>query len=654
MNDLETQVGQIFITSKKLSKSFISLFSEKLSETNSEIYFIMEVASNSGMPAPTGAYDKIAKSIENILKRNFRRENPNNFENSIAQINDFLAKTAEQGETSWVGHANACVSARHGENLYISTCGKTHAYLFRDNQFSDIADSGAKQNAVKLFENFAAGKIKKKDYLILSTSQLFNYLSIERLEQILGDLPINAACQTIVQLVKELADDTVSFGTLVLEFNEGAALESEQILKIAAFAGQKGPAKKAFSAMARAYSAAKKFAKHTALLSKDQRMPNINLPKINAALIKEQAKKYTDLQRIKNLPKAKKFFLAAMAVFILLFIANIAVTVYSRNKAQAHKALEQKISAIQSKIDGANTAYVFKDQQKAVSLTNEAAQELQQLPKNPAITAQENKLADEVQQLQNLIEHIQTANLSQLFSYNSKANRLILANNEIFAVDTGAEFFTPYNLDAKAAGSGFTVAMPSIKNIAAINGLFIAEDARGKLYEISPVTQTAKQENGALTANDLGMAFYGAPTRAYTMDKPAGQILSVSLSGGRDIPYFKTNMDLGKALDFAIGGPIYLLNSDSVQKFVAGRAEKFQSPGVSFSSGAKIYTAPNANFIYILDPQAKRIMVLDKQGNIIKQYELGQLKNPTDFAVDEPRQAIYILDSSNVWQMKLQ
>ncbi len=653
MPELETQAGQIFISSKRLSKGFISLFSEKIQETNSEIYFIMEIAP--GSQASPGVFDRIAKNIENILKRNFSRENPNNFENSIAQINDYLAKLAAGSEeVTWFGHMNSCVSARQNENLYISTCGKMHAYLFRDKQFSDIADSSPKPNPLKIFENFAAGKIKKKDYLILSTSQLFNYLSIERLQKILGELPINAACQVIVDLVKELADDSISFGTLVLEFNEGPALESEKIMNIAALSGSQSFMQKTKSVLGASANAIRKFIKHTVLLSKEQRMPNINLPKINAALIKEQAKKYTDLQRIKNLPKAKKFFFAAGAVFVILFILNIGVTVYVRNKAQAAKALQQKMTDVQNKIDGANTAYVFKDQGKAVTLTNEAEQELKGIPSNASINSQKGKLQSEIDQLQNLIEHIQNITATKLFSVNSRANALLLANGDLFAADIKAGLFTPFNLKTQSMGQNFTLQIPEMADIGSINGIFIAEDSQGNLYAINPSAQTAVQQKGALTANDSGMAFYGAPTKVYAMDKSQNQIISTPLSGGKDIPYFRSSENLGNALDFAIGGPIYLLTTEGIQKYVGGRQEPFASSGMTFSAGAKIYATTATNFIYVLDPNLKRIIVFDKQGNIIKQYESDQLQNPQNFAIDEQKQSAYILDGQNIWLLKMQ
>lgn len=653
MSELETQVGQIFISSKKLSKSFVSLFSEKISETNSEIYFILEVSSNT--QSAWAEYDRIAKNIENILKRNFRKDNPNNFENSLAQVNDYLSKLASEGQVTWVGKLNACIAVRKNENLYISTCGKVHAYLFRDKQFSDIADSGEKPNPLKTFENFAIGKIKKKDYLILSTAQLFNYVSIERLQNILGNLPISVACQTIVDLVKELADGSVSFGTLVLEFGDSIELEGENIMKIAGMAsGSKSLPDKLKMAANSAFGAITKFIEHTILLSKEKRIPNINLPKINTELIKEQARQYTDLKKIKDLPKAKKFFLIAGATFILLFIINIAVTVYVRNKTQKDKAINQKISDIQNKINDANTSFVFKDQSKAVDLTNQAKQELDTLPNDPKIADQHNKLSTEIQSLLNLVEHIQNANLTKLFTYNgTQADRLLKINNVLYAINSQGSLFIPYDLNSQTQSNNFTVPVPDIKNINSINGLFVFEDGQGNIYQTDPAKQSTNKQKGHLNGNDAGLNFYGSPTRVYTMDKSSNQIISTLLAGNTTSNYFKAPENLSNALDFSIDGSIYVLTTSGIQKFSTGKPQQFPNQNLTFSNGSKIYTDKNANFIYVLDPASKHIIVLDKQGSLVKQYQSDQFQNLKDFVVDEATQTMYILDGQNIWQMKM-
>src|SRR5438045_2076282 len=125
---LETQVGQIYINNKKLSRSFVSLFSEKIAETEAEVLALLEIGLAG--PASSAQCEKIARNIASVLRRNFKKANPNSFENAIGQVNDELARQASEGEADWVGKMNACIAVRQNENLYIATTGKIHAFLF--------------------------------------------------------------------------------------------------------------------------------------------------------------------------------------------------------------------------------------------------------------------------------------------------------------------------------------------------------------------------------------------------------------------------------------------------------------------------------------------------------------------------------------------
>ena len=51
--------------------------------------------------------------------------------------------------------------------------------------------------------------------LILSTTQMFNYLSMDRLLNIVSTTPFLTASQTVLELLKETAEPQVSFAVLL-------------------------------------------------------------------------------------------------------------------------------------------------------------------------------------------------------------------------------------------------------------------------------------------------------------------------------------------------------------------------------------------------------------------------------------------------------
>ena len=73
----------------------------------------------------------------------------------------------------------------------------------------------------------------------------------------------------------------------------------------------------------------------------------------------------------------------------------------------------------------------------------------------------------------------------------------------------------------------------------------------------------------------------------------------------------------------------------------------------AFSQAAKISAAAEQNYIYVLEPAAKRLAVFDKTGNFINQYASDKFNNLTDFQVDEKSKKIYFLNDATVFTVGL-
>ena len=642
---LETQVGQIFINNRKLSKSFISLFSEKIAETGAEIFVLIEAGLSS--QAGTPEYEKILKSMLTTLHRNFKKLNQNGFENSIAQINEDLAATVGQGQTNWVGKLNACVAVRQNESLSVATTGKIHAYLFRDDQFSDIADAAsAKQNPLKAFENFTLGKIAKKDYLIFTTSQLFNYLSTERLQKILSDLPISAACRTIADLIKELADETVSFGTFVVALGNADDFPAEESVQYFAAAFE---TQKTLNRIKNAFKGATTFAEQTVLAGAKQlqRVKKINLKSDIVAPLREQQKKLASLKNIRELPRAKKFFFSAAAIFAVALLINIIIAVRIHYKNKSAQDLNTKLADIQTKIAAANAAYIYNDQAAASANFNAAQAEFNTLPVgNKSIADQANKISAELAALGNSVEHVQNVAAIQLFSYSSSSiDAMELIGNTLYLVNFQGDLFVPYSLATKQQGQNFTILAPPLANIVNNNGTLIATDKTGGIWQIDLAKGIAAKQTGNVRANSLGLAAYGSPAKLYYLDQSGAAIFNSLLNSG---PSNYMNLSAGKALDLAVDGSIYVLYPDKILKFNSKQSKPFNN-SLGFAANAKIYTDKNLTYVYVLDPGQNRLMALNKaSGGIANQYASSQFQNLKNFVVDQADRIAYILSGQNI------
>ncbi len=649
MPGLETQVGQIFISDKKLSKSFISLLSEKVPETNAEIFSLVEIPLLN--PAVWSEYEQIAKTLQTIIRRNFRRENQNAFENSIAQANDFLSKSASEGQTSWIGKLNACLAVRQENDLYLATCGKIHAYLFRDKQLADISDSPKKQNPLKIFENFATGKISRRDTIIFTTTQLFNYISVERLKEIISRQDLPQACQTIADIIKQLADQTIPFGTFILEL--GTSSDFDNSNPVISFTDTIRSRRSPAAIM----QAASKVAQKTGVIGAMswQQIRRIDFKKADPRNIKN-LKNLADLSKWRSLPRTKKFFLATAAAFVLLLIINIFVAVHVSNKHKLQAKAQQIFADITNKINDANTAYIYNDKATALSTLNDAKNELGSIPQDKQFDQQKIDAEKQIQDALNTIGGLKTVNADVLAEYdNGEVNRVFAANNQMYLSNVQANVFVPYDLQAKKLGQEFTLQSPAAVALNVSDSQTFYTDKDGYTYQIDLNSHTVIRQAAKLDQAPDAVQYYGAPNKVYGLLKSQNRI-EVAVLSKTDLPidYLKQQTDLSNVYDFAIDGSVYLLENNSILKFTSGIQKPFNASGLNIAPGSKIFTGYNYKYVYVMETGQNRIMIFDKSGNIKAQYTSSQFSNLKDFYIPADEKSAYILDGKKLLQISFQ
>ena len=117
-----------------------------------------------------------------------------------------------------------------------------------------------------------------------------------------------------------------------------------------------------------------------------------------------------------------------------------------------------------------------------------------------------------------------------------------------------------------------------------------------------------------------------------------------------------TGVDIKNVVSFAIDGELYALkNTGEILKFSAGKLQAFSVSGLdpALKNPSQIWAYNDVKNIYILDPETKRVIALDKNASLVKQYTSSEWKNPSSMVVDEPGKKIYILDSNKIFEFKL-
>ncbi len=145
----------------------------------------------------------------------------------------------------------------------------------------------------------------------------------------------------------------------------------------------------------------------------------------------------------------------------------------------------------------------------------------------------------------------------------------------------------------------------------------------------------------------------------YVMDTQANSILKYEpTSRGYEnspVPWLKTNVDLTNMVDIAIDGDVYLLGLDGkIQRFRGGLALPYTQPDldVPISNPAGLFTSPNVNSLYVVDPGNKRIVQLGKEGGFQRQYRYGGKDGAFDALrsvhVDEQQGLMFVTSGKQV------
>ncbi len=630
------------------------MFSEKIGANGAELFAILEFPNKVEGGGTWADYEKATRIVTSALRVNFRSASADSFENFLAQVNAELGTVAADGGALWLSKMNATVAAKYGADLYVSTVGKIHAYLFRQRQFSNIADSPSKLNPAKLFENFVIGRLAKQDVVVLSTSELTNRVSLDRLQQELSSPSIEEATQLIADLMQESAEKDLSVGTIFLAIGRERVSAEQALTSIERESGiSRG--KRLLSGIESGATTAARAAAGAALqLGTKIREADLRPSTLKARSIelKEKTAEMMSPERFRSLSRTKKFFVSMAGLFIVLAIADIIVGVHLRKVHKADATTQQAFTLIREDITQANSAQTYTDSDQARTLLADAETKFKALPTSAAASTDGKQLQSQLQALDDAINKVSRLESSTLTDFGGAPDRLLLINGIAYVVTLNGSSIADYNLSSHATDPSQSLGFPNL-NAAATDeaGTILLKNSDGALYVYDETKNTGQIQKATLPSATIGLSTYAnSPIKAYTIANTAnGGIISTYINA---TSYSQTAGDFSSALDIATGTTgAYALLSNNILKFASGQPRAFKNPSMQFGQGSKLFLT--ATHVYVLDTNAKKIVEFDTSGNLVVQYESDTLTNPKDFSVDEQNKAIYILNGSQLLALPL-
>ena len=114
--------------------------------------------------------------------------------------------------------------------------------------------------------------------------------------------------------------------------------------------------------------------------------------------------------------------------------------------------------------------------------------------------------------------------------------------------------------------------------------------------------------------------------------------------------------DLSLATNMVIDGSVWLGSTDGkIWRFTQGRDNSIMPQGVdpAFGQNLSIYTSDDAQNVYVLDTQHHRVVILDKTGMYLAQYQFDSKVLPTKLVVSESAKIMLLLADGKIYALPL-
>ncbi len=366
---------------------------------------------------------------------------------------------------------------------------------------------------------------------------------------------------------------------------------------------------------------------------------------------------------LKKIPNLSKILLIVGILLIILFIYSTSYFKHQQNEAADSQEFQTLTAQIEEKVNLAESNIIFGDESKA----REEITQAQELLNSLAVNSQKQKekqselsssietVIAKLRHITNISEPILIADLSTEQDNNIDIQNIVSQNNTLWAFDSINNNSYAINLDTREVNKIYS----NLSDIGKIVKAKIIDDKILLYHNKNGFVQLqddkfipviiALQNNGQIIdfASYLG--------RLYTVDVKNNQIyrhqpLDNGYASG--LPWLKeSNFNLNNVNSLGIDTNIWLLSKDGqIFKFNKGLKRDFTIKNLepALEAPTQLFTNDETNFIYILEPINKRVVVLDKEGNLITQYYSETFDNLKSFDIIEKEKKIFLVNDNKI------
>lgn len=640
---------------------------------------------------------KWSQNLIDLIKNDFYNplrtavEIEKDFEYSLERINNWLQQEkSEQPEIfeESLSRFDIDIILLKDNDVYFSQTGEITAHLVQDGKLINLIEE---KNETGKFLNIISGKLEDDYLLFFSTKNLFDYFTEQKIIKIF-DLPILKIETELKNLLSEEINK-ITLAGLIVSNREKTSEPLEQKIEKRETEEQE---KKSRQKQEEEKDKKEEPEKTSKTKSKNQikKETKINkIEKLKTSLMDIKPSKKEKIRKIKHNPPelpimkttrltySRKTLLIISLVLALLFVQSIILLSRQQKKNRLAQQYTQNLIELENKEEELSLSLVYQDKSKIKILLNDIKNLLNQLPQKTEEEKENyNLFYDKYIQQMNRFYHLTSLkDLTPLIDLEEKYKNIQtggLANigNDFYIFDSTNNYVYLLNIENKNLElvNQMSTNVGRLEKISVLdNDNLIAIDQNQNLAIFNTIDKKLLPLKLAREKNPQDIqdfCIYGQ--RLYTLEPLENQIYKhqKTIDGfGSEQSWLQDESNITDGLNLAIDGSVYVLKkTGQILKFYQGKKTNFElndiQPALSLldpnilpeRKKIKLFTNDELNYLYLLDGPTKRLIILDKQGNLIKQFTSPLFEDLKDFIISRKENRAWVLAGSKIFEIQIQ
>ncbi len=591
------------------------------------------------------------------------------FEEALKEVNKALSVYKGERDNEFLGQLNVILAAVVNDTVYLTQTGEAEAYLIRKRFLTTISEGLDEGNDREVFTNIASGAIENNDFLLFSTTRLLRYI----------------AKTDLIKLISGRLDETMS--SLKTEL-QAEVLNKIGLVGIHSSAGKQGLQDTASAGVVTYHEKEESYKDVSEQDLQDQRaIPGKLNPSLTGKQIKAKANEYyqrikksvTDLSSRKSMQRfetgseggfnlmnlGKEKILLAIIALIIILTAGVWWLRAKEQQDQKVVDLSNQLIEVQQQIDSAITTGQF-DKERAGEILINAESLAIEVYNTDYHNEKAGILLDKIMETRDSLDGVirpETQMIANLADKRDNVDALgmLRLNDELFAYE--------YNALYPVVGDKVSDPLTIDDNEQVIVGInYDDRDSILFFTDSDKVIEYADDRMNFLSTSDEtfkdGVAINAYSNKIYLLDPEGNQLWRYTRTRDRfdAAEAYAVGADLSNAIDLAIDGNIYILHDDGyITRLFRGNKEDFpikNQPVKEVVKPTKIYTEPEMDQIYVLEPNENRVLIYlkdDRTGGAVYtgQYIFDELQNLKDLVVDVDTNTLYLLTNNAIHRTML-